>query len=172
MDLLVVDGYNIIHADPDLAQLLERDLQAARDGLLAALRPLRDQGRYQIVVVFDSANPDMPQATLDDIGGIEVAFTAAGQSGDAFIENLVRRLGRKSSVIVATDDRQLQFVVQGYGAIIKTSDALRAEMTDVTVEIRRQLNELGQSRGMHRLDAQLDRELRGLLDDMRFRNRE
>ena len=170
MDLLIVDGYNIIHADPALKQLLEQDLETAREGLLSKLRPLQDQELYQVVVVFDSSTPGSQQTALEDFGGIEVAFTAAGQSGDAFVESLVRRLGKKGSVIVSTDDRQLQFVVQGYGAVIKTSEALRAEMEDVTGEIRQQLKKLGHSRGMYRLDAQLDRELRGLLDEMRFRN--
>ncbi len=172
MDILIIDGYNIIHADPQLKKLLEQDLATAREGLLAALRPLHDQALYDIVVVFDSSNPDMPQATLEDVGGIEVAFTAVGQSGDAFVESLVRRLGRKSEVLVATNDRQLQFVVQGYGAVVKSSESLRATVDDVTGEIDNQLKRLGQARGMHRLDAQLDRELRGLLNEMRFRNRE
>ncbi len=172
MDILIVDGYNIIHADPGLASLLERDLESAREGLLAGLRPMQDQGMYDIVVVFDSSNREVQQATLEEIGGIEVAFTAAGQSADAFVERLVRRLAKQGTVIVATDDRQLQFVVQGYGAVIKTSETLRGEMADVTVEIRRQLKSMGVAGGMHRLDAQLDRELRGLLDELRFRKRD
>ena len=172
MDLLIVDGYNIIHADPDLKQLLDQDLETAREGLLNKLRPLQEQGLYQAVVVFDSSIPGLQQGVLEEMGGIEVAFTAAGQSGDAFVESLVRRMGKRRSVIVSTDDRQLQFVVQGYGAVIKTSEALRAEMADVIGEIRQQLKRLGHSRGMHRLDAQLDRELRGMLDEMRFRNRD
>ncbi len=172
MSILIVDGYNIIHADPGLVQLLERDLESAREGLLSMLRPMQDQGLYDIVVVFDSSNRETQQATLEEIGGIEVAFTAAGQSADAFVERLVRRLAKQGAVLVATDDRQLQYVVQGYGAVIKTSETLRSEMADVTLEIRRQLKSLGRSGGMHRLDAQLDRELRGLLDEMRFRKRD
>ncbi len=169
MELLIVDGYNIIHADPHLKTLLERDLASGREGLLAALTPLQDQERYQVVVVFDSSHQERQVATLEDVRGMEVAFTAGGQTADSFIEKLVRR--RRSAAVVATDDRQLQSVVQGYGAVVKTSESLRAEMTDVTAEIDRQLDRLRQGSGMHRLDAQLEGELRDLLDEMRFRKR-
>ncbi|MHB8780802.1 MAG: NYN domain-containing protein, partial [Candidatus Geothermincolia bacterium] len=140
MQLLLVDGYNVIHADAALERLINHELELAREGLLARLRPLSDLGRYRVVVVFDGAGNRAQSPTLEKWGGIEIAFSAAGQSADSLLERLARRLrdmGRE--VTLATDDRQEQAIARNFGCGIKASAALLAEADEAAEGIRQEV---------------------------------
>ena len=54
MDRLIVDGYNMIFAWPELAALKDVKLEDARDLLVAMLADYGAMTRQQVTVVFDS----------------------------------------------------------------------------------------------------------------------
>ena len=53
-NILLVDGYNIIGAWPELRVLKEKDLSAARDRLIEILAEYKAYTGYKVVVVFDA----------------------------------------------------------------------------------------------------------------------
>lgn len=123
-ELLVVDGYNVIHADTRYERLIfdrsddpySRDVyDAARTALIADIAAFA-QGRYEPVVVFDGAgnvNPDRPNLPQ---AGVRVEFSPTGVSADTIIQRLctdAREQGRACSVV--TSDGTVQATVMGKG---------------------------------------------------------
>ena len=54
MDILLVDGYNIIGAWPELNELKHKDLAAARDRLVEQMAEYQGYTGYRVIVVFDA----------------------------------------------------------------------------------------------------------------------
>lgn len=52
--ILLVDGYNVIGAWPELSFLKDRDLEAARDKLIEWMAEYQSYTGYRVVVVFDA----------------------------------------------------------------------------------------------------------------------
>ena len=54
MDILLVDGYNIIGSWPELQELKNKDLAAARDRLVEKMAEYQGYTGYKVIVVFDA----------------------------------------------------------------------------------------------------------------------
>ena len=54
MNILLVDGYNIIGAWPELRELKERDLAAARDRLIEQMAEYQAFTGSRVIIVFDA----------------------------------------------------------------------------------------------------------------------
>ena len=124
LELLVVDGYNVIHASPRYERLVSdhsddpysRDVhERARTALIADVAAFA-QHRYEPVIVFDGAGnvsvdrPNLPQA------GVRIEFSPTGVSADTVVQRLcteAREAGRACSVV--TSDGTIQATVMGKG---------------------------------------------------------
>jgi len=54
MDILLVDGYNIIGAWPELRKLKKTNLSAARDRLIEKMAEYQGYTGYKVIIVFDA----------------------------------------------------------------------------------------------------------------------
>lgn len=128
--LLVVDGYNIIHDWPELRALTEKTgLDAARDRLLETLADYSGFYQLDVVVVFDAYKTDRMSLTLETRAGVEVVFTRKAETADQYIERLVDSLDpRAVQVRVATSDAMEQTVALGRGAIRMSARELQEEV--------------------------------------------
>lgn len=123
-ELLVVDGYNVIHAAPRYEHLIfdrsddpySSDVyDRARTALIADVAAFA-QRRYEPVIVFDGAGnvsadrPNLPQA------GVRIEFSPTGVSADTVVQRLcteARESGRACTVV--TSDGTIQATVMGKG---------------------------------------------------------
>jgi len=114
---LIVDGYNVIHAVPELERQLDRSLEAAREGLVGLCREYRarrgDAGR--VWVVFDGS-AEYPSGLHSDRGGVRVVFTQEGEEADERILRLVRDDQGRSEFLVVSNDTQIVNNARGLGA--------------------------------------------------------
>lgn len=105
MLVVICDGYNVIHAIPELARELDRNLLAARNALLAmcrAWRASRGDVRH-LYVVFDG-DEDLGFVGRQELPGVTVLFTTRREEADERILSLLRRdQGRDAFVIVSND---------------------------------------------------------------------
>ncbi len=169
MKALLVDGYNLIYAHPELALTVKRDREAAREGLLKELSPLASPGRYEMVmVVFDAAGSNQPEPVVQERGAMTAVFTRRGQSADAFIEKAARRLAPGGEVTVATSDRMLLNLAGGFGAATVDGKALLERSREALLEMREEMKRVAGS-GRSPLEERVSEEVRRLLDDMRYR---
>ncbi len=111
---IVIDGYNLIHAMPELARLVENDLERARDGLVSKLAVFRSGRGVRVTVVFDGQSMVAQQGRPP--GGIEVVFSRAPQNADAKIKTMLSLEKSPKSWTVVTSDNSIVRYARDYGA--------------------------------------------------------
>lgn len=151
-EILYIDAYNVIHALPELQQERLADLDAARWRLVEWLASYGAYSGRRVVVVFDAHLNDNPESREQPYPELEIIFTAAGETADAYIERDTRRAAAAgATVYVVTGDYSQQLQVLGGGALRmpvrelrETMGAARCAMTEGhgTTGLRNR-NELG-----------------------------
>lgn len=118
---LLIDGYNLIPAIPELGRLLRQDLEAGREGLLGLLRAYRRtvKGPLSITVVFDGkGNPGGGAAPRG--GGIQVLFSR-NETADDLLLRLLR--GERRGAVLVTSDRALGAAArESAGAVLRSGE--------------------------------------------------
>ncbi|MFA5843772.1 MAG: NYN domain-containing protein [Coriobacteriia bacterium] len=108
---LIVDGYNVIHADASYRDLAERDLDTARARLVEDVAAFA-AGAFRATVVFDGAGRSAPDEGVHHVAGVAVVFSRGGADADTVIESLARRAReRGEGAVVVTSDAQTQWAV-------------------------------------------------------------
>ena len=105
MRVLILDGYNVIHAIPELERQLDRSLEAAREALIGHCCAYQaSRGDVQeIYVVFDGRETD-EQAPTRRQPRVTVMFTPKREEADDRILHLIKTAqGRTEFVIVSND---------------------------------------------------------------------
>lgn len=149
-ELLVVDGYNVIHATPKYERLIydrsddpySNDVYAAaREALIGDVAAFAGR-QYEAVIVFDAAGnvspdrPDLPRA------GIQIKFSPTGVTADTVIQDLctkAREEGRACSVV--SSDAMIQATVMGHGVARISSRMLVEEIDQMHHDFERSREE-------------------------------
>ncbi len=168
MERLIVDGYNIIFAWPDLASLKDVNLQDAREMLIATLADYAAMTRQRVTVVFDSHRRPDADASEQTISGVEVVYSGRKTSADHVIERLLFEARASDEVTVATSDALQRDLA--LGRKIKTVSALTLKgQVDAVLAQRNQ--QIGDTRARsdiaRRLEDRLDPKTRERLDRLR-----
>ena len=132
---IIVDGYNIIFAWEDLAKVAASDLDAARRGLLDALCSYASFKKCRMVVVFDGYKAKGNPGSREQLAGLQVVYTAEGETADAYIEALVHDIGSNFSVRVATSDSLVQLSSLRSGVLRMSARELRMEVAEAAKEM-------------------------------------
>ncbi len=102
MRYLIVDGHSVIFAWPDLRKLHARRTESARNELVKILTDYQDASGVRVVAVFDGQGGKANETS--EPGGIQIFYSAAGQTADAIVERLVATYAQKHEITVATSD--------------------------------------------------------------------
>ncbi len=114
-DHLLIDGYNVIHAWPELRSLLGKSVDAARERLIETCRVVREVDGLRVTLVFDS-NRDTPQVeTPGEDQGYAVLYAPKGVSADGLIEQIVRRAKKPAQCIVISRDNLVLEAIRATG---------------------------------------------------------
>ncbi|NJK60077.1 MAG: NYN domain-containing protein [Oscillatoriales cyanobacterium SM2_1_8] len=142
--LLLVDGYNVIHAWQDLQH---RQFQA---GLEEARRELSDiLASYiafrggEAVLVFDAYNQDTVGSTEAFTQQLKVHYTDRDETADTYIERLCAQRARhhlhhRLKTLVVTSDVAQHRTTTGYGAQWMSALQFRQEVHNTRSQIRHQ----------------------------------
>ena len=125
---IIVDGYNIIFAWEDLEALAKDDLEAARKKLCDMLSNYAGFRKCYLVVVFDGWKVKGNLGEKSQHHNIQVVFTKEGETGDAYIESLVAKIGGNYAVRVATSDALVQLSSFRTGVLRMSARELREEL--------------------------------------------
>lgn len=96
----MIDGYNVMFS----IRQAPVALQEGREWLISRLLPF--SRRREVIVVFDA--PIQPEFSRKHLEGLEIVFTAGGESADAYIISLLAPWSRRKQTTVITSDRILQ----------------------------------------------------------------
>ncbi len=135
MDILLVDGYNIIGAWKELQVLKEHKLIDARDRLIELMADYQAYSGMRVIVVFDAyLVPGIAHKVKQH--NVEIIYTRAKETADDRIEKLTAELTTKrNKIYVATSDMAEQSVIFGNGALRKSAREFEIEMQDVRNQI-------------------------------------
>lgn len=132
---IIVDGYNIIFAWDSLAALAREDLEAARNKLCNILSNYAGFTKTRVILVFDGWKVKGNPGEKTRFHNIQVVFTREGETGDAYMEALVHRIGQNYAVRVATSDALVQLSSFRSGVLRMSARELEEEVTRAREEM-------------------------------------
>lgn len=116
-DILLVDGYNMIGAWPELRLLKDKDLSLARDRLIEIMAEYQAYTGYKVKIIFD-AHMVEGVGRKEHNHRVDIVYTRKNETADDRIEKLVHQLKRVDTRIhVATSDFAEQSLTFGSGAL-------------------------------------------------------
>ncbi len=142
-EYLLVDGYNIIFAWPDLQALAKDSLEDARKALTDILANYRGFRPCELILVFDAYRVHGSLGHQEETQGIHIVYTKEAETADNYIEKTIRRIANKkeSLIRVATSDALEQVIILGGGAIRVSAREFRTEVENTRVEIAKILEQ-------------------------------
>lgn len=127
-EYLLVDGYNIIFAWPELRVLASDNMDGARIKLLDYLCNYQGIRKCEIIVVFDAYRVEGHRVELLDYHNIHMVYTKEAQTADHYIEKFVHDHKAKYRVTVATSDGLEQVIIRGQGCNLLSARELKDEI--------------------------------------------
>lgn len=139
MDVLLVDGYNIIGAWGELKKLRDDDLDQARNLLIEKMAEYSSYRKRRVIVVFDAYEVKGIENRHKHFN-VEIIFTKEQETADECIERLIKELKNvKTKVFVATSDFAEQRTIFGQGAYRISARELAIEVQNIEREIEQDI---------------------------------
>ena len=161
-EYLIVDGYNIIGAWPELQDLKEENLEHARERLIEMLSVHAALSKRKVILVFDAYQVKHNNGSRETIQGIEVIYTKENVTADMAIERLTAQIPKHQKVFVATSDRLQQETIWGKGAFRISAKELKRELDLTEKELKPHYTP--QLYVSNRLEDRIDPEVRKKLE--------
>src|SRR3990170_7083930 len=164
--LFIVDGYNVIRNHPRYQKLGVKDLEAARIRLTEDLAGFAALTGAKIFLVYDGSKGNSKRAQVKKLMGVEVWFSAKGETADQVIEKLAyqfRSKARKEGQIrVVTADYDLQKTVFQKG-ILRWSPQ---EMVGEIIKSKEEAFTMGEEKKDTSLEDQLEDKVKKALKEL------
>lgn len=135
-EYLLVDGYNIIHAWPELQDLTDENMDIARDRLREILSNFQPIRKCHIILVFDAYRVKGHKESVEEYHNIRVVYTAEAQTADQYIERFARENKKKYRITVATSDGLQQIIIRGANAGLMSARELLEAVGEAEEKLR------------------------------------
>jgi predicted RNA-binding protein with PIN domain len=152
-EYLLVDGYNIIYAWPELKELADENIDSARMKLLDSLSNYQGIRQCQIVVVFDAYRVQGHCEEIIDYHNIHMVYTKEAQTADQYIEKFAHDNQKKYNIAVATSDGLQQIIVRGTGCSLLSARELKAEIEEANRRMWQEYQEIKERDRNYLIDA-------------------
>lgn len=166
-DVLLVDGYNMIGAWPELVAMSRISLQEARDYLLNQLADYQAYSGRRVIVVFDAYKvPGLGGAFAQN--KIAVHFTKEKETADECIERFVHELThRRRQIYVATSDSTEQHVAFGKGALRISARELLIELDQSKLDVTKYIERDRPMSQRNAMEGKMKEDIRSKLEEWR-----
>ena len=134
-NMVIIDGYNLIHSDDELKSTAAYSLEKAREDLMNILSSYVAYTKTELILVFDAYLVEDGKGTEFMHDGYKVVFTKEDQTADTYIEKIMHELGPDYSIRMVTDDKLLQFSAVHSGISRMTAKEFLEELTRIGNEI-------------------------------------
>lgn len=115
-DYLIIDGYNVLFAWPDLEIIRNESLESARTKLVEILTNYSALAEEKIILVFDAYQTGNKESVELISDKLKIIYSQQGETADSLIEKLVSSGISSGRVYVATSDWAEQSMIFGLGA--------------------------------------------------------
>jgi predicted RNA-binding protein with PIN domain len=119
---ILVDGYSLLHAWPELAPDAPRHSATAREALIRVLTQYADSVGTPVTLFFDGAGAPMetPESTSPE--SLEVVFSRQGKTADDLIERVAYRLQPHGEALAVTNDYAERDTVISMGGMAQSCE--------------------------------------------------
>lgn len=136
--VILIDGYNLIHADEYLTDLAKKDMGGARDQLLERLCNYAAYTGAETAVIFDAYNVTGGEGYEEDHLGVRVIFTSENEPADIRI-GLMTNAMKNRRIYVVSSDMLVQQDSFEHGALRISSREFMSILAQTEEEIRSSL---------------------------------
>jgi len=140
-EYLLVDGYNVIFAWPELKELAESTMDGAKMKLLEALSNYQGIRKCRIMVVFDAYRVQGHPEEVIEYDKILVVYTREAQTADQYIEKFAHDNQDKYNITVATSDALQQIIIRGAGCALLSARELKEEILRANERVMQEYRE-------------------------------
>lgn len=146
---ILVDGYNIIFAWPELRDLAAVNVDGARERLNEILCDYQAVRGGSLIVVYDAYRVAGHPTEYLKYHNIGIVYTKEAETADRYIERFAHENAKKYRITVATSDGLEQIIIRGAGCRLMTALDLANEIADMREELRSRFNDVpGQAVGI------------------------
>ena len=141
-EYLLVDGFNIIFAWPELNELSKDNLDSARRKLMDILCNYQGYKGCNLILVFDAYKVKGNPGSVEKYHNIYVVYTKEAETADQYIEKTVHDMHQtppnkgRYRVTVATSDALEQMIVWGNGAQRISALGFKADVENASQGIK------------------------------------
>ena len=134
-ELLIVDGYNIIFALPELKELSKINIDSAKDALKDMLANYQGYKGCRLMIVFDGYRRKGNPGSVEKYFDLEIIHTKQDETADTYIERTVHDLISKYKITVATNDNLEQLTILSQGALRMSANMLQQDFEHVKKDL-------------------------------------
>ena len=143
---LIVDGFNVIFAWPELSALAEQELEQARDRLMEILANYAAFTRTETILVFDAYKVRVGKGERMDYHGVRVVYTRENETADVYIEKMLHDIGKNDQVRIVTSDNLIQVSALRSGVLRQSAREFGEEIDRIYGDIEQFLRSHNQQR--------------------------
>lgn len=132
---MLVDGYNILFAWEELAQLAAHNIDSARGKLMDILCNYQGYQGIHLILVFDAYRVQNHATEAIQYHNITVVYTKEAETADQYIEKFSHENGKKYDIVVATSDGLEQIIIRGAGCRLMSARGLKQDVERVEREL-------------------------------------
>lgn len=137
---ILVDGYNVIHAWPELNEIADGNIDGAAGSLNDILCNYQAINDVPIMVVYDAYKVKSHATEEYKYNNITVVYTREAQTADQYIEQYAHENSKKYDIMVVTSDGLEQIIVMGNGGRIMSSREFHEEAARCFKEFNERFN--------------------------------
>jgi predicted RNA-binding protein with PIN domain len=119
---ILVDGYSLLHAWPELAPDAPRHSATAREALIRVLTQYADSVGTPVTLFFDGAGAPMETPESTSPQSLEVVFSRQGKTADDLIERVAYRLQPHGEALAVTNDYAERDTVISMGGMAQSCE--------------------------------------------------
>jgi predicted RNA-binding protein with PIN domain len=166
-NVYLIDGYNVLHADPDTRGLLHHDFEAARDTLADKVTAFCTASGHRAKLVFDGRGI-VHERAASPLGGsdVEVIYGPGHLTADTVIERLVYNAGNRGKYIVVSGDRGVCDTCQHMGAFVMRPAHFFTTVRDAQGTMRETISR-GEGRSPNFIEDRLDNDSIARLQELK-----
>lgn len=138
---ILVDGFSLLHAWPELAEGQARHSAAAREALIQELTHYHDATGTPVTIFFDGAGAPKGTPQTHSTRQVEVLYSRAGQTADSMIERAAYRLSQLGEVLVITNDFAERDTVNSFGGMAQSCENFLRMMGEANRDMALDLKE-------------------------------
>lgn len=133
--VVLIDGYNLINAEREMAELASEDIMAARDYLIDRLVNYQGFMQSEVIIVFDAYKVPGQMVEQEQRFGVKIIYSAQDEPADIRIGRIAAEYNKKRMLRIVSSDALVQENALVNNALRVSSKEFLSELDNIEKEI-------------------------------------